>query len=877
MLSTIGPGGARECSPGFQPRGIAGPEYAPRRGAVDRWQGVLVCRFIPAVIALFIAAFAHAGDWQTTGGGTHQLKEDTLTVNSKGITVYRKIKGNFELRCRMTMISKHRDARAGLVARESLEDGSRYHSNLLLVSKWGFSIREDCWLGHQTQEYGSGGQQTMWLKLVRWNNIITAYRSRDGKNWRSGKGRVFPDLKEVLVVGFWVPGADKAVEAKFTDITVGALKLDYESSWLGNTYSGGYYHVQNMVRAIAVDRTSGKLFTLGNDEFKAVGIYRPDGTLVTIGQSSHFENGNEIAADDKYIYRCNPHRVQRKGKYKKGVRVDDHFGNNVKNFLRDQVITGVAVHGDLLYASNHGKNLIQVLSKADGKELRTFTVETPDNIAIDAKGNLWIAQEKTNKVLHYTADGQKLDGEIGPVGQLRGLAVHPKTGNVWVADAGPKQQFHEFKPDGKLVSSFGAEGGVFAAYADTRPGAVHPLKFNHPTDIDFDKAGNIYVACNGWSKRSGRWMFAGTELFKFSPAKDLLWVRRGLEFVDCADADPASDATSVYTKTHRYEIDFNKPTGRQWTYKATTLNPFKYPEDRRLTAARAAGVLMRRVNDKLFMVGTAMNNQYADLYRFEDDTEFAVSCGRFYEEDGNLVCWQDTNADGKQEKNEVSIGFELAGGLNRLWFVDDNLSLWVQGKEKICRVPCLGLSDAGIPQYDLTKHDEWPVPQPFADDGKTKGLALKRAFYDVKNDRLFLSGFTKENPYIRGSYHWKTAGSEYAAYDGWCHGDRKLLWRALPIEAPKGGRKHGDNSMRGIVAEGDYAFLIHNSTGRVYIYHAVTGKFIRYLQPGPEVAAHTGLIDIVHGIQVHQRKNGEYVIFVEEDHEGKVIMYRWKP
>lgn len=31
------------------------------------------------------------------------------------------------------------------------------------------------------------------------------------------------------------------------------------------------------------------------------------------------------------------------------------------------------------------------------------------------------------------------------------------------------------------------------------------------------------------------------------------------------------------------------------------------------------------------------------------------------------------------------------------------------------------------------------------------------------------------------------------------------------------------------------------------------------------------------GITAHRRKDGEYLVFVEEDYKAKVLMYRWRP
>jgi hypothetical protein len=49
------------------------------------------------------------------------------------------------------------------------------------------------------------------------------------------------------------------------------------------------------------------------------------------------------------------------------------------------------------------------------------------------------------------------------------------------------------------------------------------------------------------------------------------------------------------------------------------------------------------------------------------------------------------------------------------------------------------------------------------------------------------------------------------------------------------------------------------------------------MQPGPEVGRASGWVDVPNGISAHRRKDGEYLVFVEEDARGKVLMYRWKP
>ncbi len=73
---------------------------------------------------------------------------------------------------------------------------------------------------------------------------------------------------------------------------------------------------------------------------------------------------------------------------------------------------------------------------------------------------------------------------------------------------------------------------------------------------------------------------------------------------------------------------------------------------------------------------------------------------------------------------------------------------------------------------------------------------------------------------------------------------------------------------------GNRVFAGDCRTAKVYVYDTNTGKLIMTLSPGKEVENESGWIDIPYGLRAYQRLNGEYVVFVEEDAKGKVIMYR---
>ncbi len=94
-----------------------------------------------------------------------------------------------------------------------------------------------------------------------------------------------------------------------------------------------------------------------------------------------------------------------------------------------------------------------------------------------------------------------------------------------------------------------------------------------PIGAGCDSAGNFYVSSN--IPRGG------TVLRAFSSTPKLLWELLGLEFVDVADADPASDGRDVFTADDRYRFILDAPSGKDWRWESHTLDPFRYPHDLR--------------------------------------------------------------------------------------------------------------------------------------------------------------------------------------------------------------------------------------------------------------------------------------------------------
>src|SRR4029077_18025708 len=96
----------------------------------------------------------------------------------------------------------------------------------------------------------------------------------------------------------------------------------------------------------------------------------------------------------------------------------------------------------------------------------------PGDVAVDAGGNLWVADKGNNRIVKYSPSGGELltFGTYGSAGgQLNrptALAIDPK-GNIWVADSN-NNRIQEFAPEGeqvkflKAVGTHGAGNGEFS-------------------------------------------------------------------------------------------------------------------------------------------------------------------------------------------------------------------------------------------------------------------------------------------------------------------------------------------------------------------------------------------------------------------------------
>lgn len=659
--------------------------------------------------------------------------------------------------------------------------------------------------------------------------------------------------------------------------------LDVSTSWTGNSFPGGHPRttkwVQDFIFALAVN-ANGRCFTISHwdEAHREAGIYANGDVLGNLEKAA----GEAVAVNATHAFATQG----------KGVR-RYNFDGSPTDLYFDLGFSprSIAASDEVLIASNPDADRVEIWSIADGKRRSRFEVSDPGPVAVAPNGDLWIVAPITRqgfdgcywvtnpnqppRITRHSKTGQRELEEIeGPGGWIPTSLAFDNKGQLMVGDNGPLRQVHFFDVSGepRLVRSFGEKGGIGAKPA----GVVTSTKLFGITGVGADKEGNLYVSLYE----------QGSILRSFTPSGALRWEVMALNFVDMNDVDPASDGLHVYGKQEHYVMEYGKPAGKQWTFHGYSLDSVKYPQDPRLWLTNKdhhiASPLMRRLNgEKLYMYATGMYASHFVVYRYEG--EIAVPSVMFAKDrwqseatpgwppnqpaEGGWI-WRDANGDGRFDKGEyLQPDDPKTTGGDWGWWVDSKGDVWqtLGGPARLRRFPVQGFDPHGNPIYTWESATVIPAPEPFN--------SLKRVEYFPETDTMFLSGYTEAQPYE--SAHWKEMGKVMARYDGWSAGNRApkwtttLHWSLDPWATP--------HSMS---VAGDYIFVTHFHRGGPIVnrvYSAATGAPVGVFKPGPEINGVTGDVDVPYGIRAFRRKDGEYLIFQEDDRYAKVVLYRWKP
>jgi hypothetical protein len=226
--------------------------------------------------------------------------------------------------------------------------------------------------------------------------------------------------------------------------------------------------------------------------------------------------------------------------------------------------------------------------------------------------------------------------------------------------------------------------------------------------------------------------------------------------------------------------------------------------------------------------------------------------------------WHDLNNDGRYQSNEFDAN-NVDNDYAMAWWVDSAGGVWKGVREQGLRYfPLQGFDASGAPSYSYAASVKYPLP------AGTNGV--KRICYDARTDALYLVGFSAQKPDTGDT--WWCMGSTMCKYAGWLQGNRTPTWTLyLPFAAT------GDNgtNAKAFCVEGDYVFVAAAREGRISVHRVSDATLVGTILPGPETNRTSGWTDIDIAITACKRGNGEYLVFMEENGFGKVMMYRWCP
>ncbi len=734
--------------------------------------------------------------------------------------------------------------------------------------------------------------------------------------------------------------------------------LTYRTSWYGNSFAGGANWMQLGLEYVLVTKDGRVFITCGWDEAHRESTFYKDGRIVSALKGIR---GGAAAVTDKYVFACV------RGKKKIGIRrffLNDteerrhakarlQFNKEApwpghadatlymvdaepylwrpdlrtreirrnpaaaQKYLRKPAgIRGMAVHRGRLYVSSNVSHKVYVIDP-ESMQLRTsFDVRRyPLGMAFSKQGTLWICHEPAevtekpdvfgvngpHEIVEYTSTGKPTGRKITSIPRVKWISFD-NNGLMLVPDIMKDQQLKYFDVSGKKpkqVKTFGVKDGLYSEADGLPRGTISPQRLSWLRGAGVDARGNLYIGIQRPSQ-------GGTELLAYTPKGDLRWRLYCAVFSNSTGIDLAAKGTDVYTPTVRYKMDYAKTEpGTEAAMRAYTVDPFRYPDDPRLSNAQGAGPhsgFIRNLNGRQYMF-CPKGGSLSILVK-ENDSEIFRPCffmtmrshprgypqarpkpaDRRKREPARRYMWIDRNDDGRATTDEM-VQDKKAHNDWKPWWVDRKGDLWNylfhhDGTNHIIHFPLQGFTKGGTPLYSWQTEKRIPRPAPFklpvqAGDNHTERVRkqrageLSRVIYTPADDTMLLVG---ANPNTKKFHFHRGAGNLAVMYDNWNSGKRRIRWQ---INLPHEGRER--MVINAVYRAGNLFFAGWGWGGKIHVYDMRNGKDLGVITPGPEVYGQTGALDIGWGLRAFERDNGEIILFNEENWKQKQLMYRIPP
>lgn len=613
----------------------------------------------------------------------------------------------------------------------------------------------------------------------------------------------------------------------------GDIPGTYQTTWVGNTFGGDDYWVQNTIESAHVTPDGTVIAASDWDEAgRCVGLYRDGVPNEALLQQYDGAGGHDawgwgtasecVTAVGEYIFMVNTEGELLRFRWSPP---DINSGEYV-----DQAESGEAnaidAGGDVLAVARKD-GVTEIWSVADLSLNDSFSTGEIRDIAIDPSGeSIWFIED--GAIIQRTLDGELLSGEITEAEKPFTLAFAPD-GRLIVSDDGPAQQvlFFEMEDEPELTKRFGQEGGLRTG----TPGVVEPDKLYGLRGAGLDEDGNLYVALCIGSVHG-----AGTAIRSFDPGGELRWEVESHAFCDVYGFDPNEDGTLLYGMDEIIKFDPAAEPGEGWRAKAITLDHIEYPDDLR-TEGRSGSAFLRHLEGRRLLYTIPQTANRLELFAFEDPPSHIAHHSERLLDDG----W----ALHVDSAGDVWRGDASGGAIERYSFT--------------------GWDEDGAPTFNLDDPDTFERPSHYTEVG--------RVHYIPETDTLYISGYTEEMP----APDWGLMGAILERYDGWTSGAPERRWRI--DELP---RDDQDLYPKSLYVAGDYVFTVQvRSTdgipAKVSVFNAEDGDYVGFMGPGPEVGGISGWVDMTHGLQAIKREDGTYLVVVEENYRAKNLVYVWTP
>lgn len=591
---------------------------------------------------------------------------------------------------------------------------------------------------------------------------------------------------------------------------------------------------------------NGSVFSYSNwDEAKrTVGVYK-NGDVVgeLVPTQSITTNWGDITGDSKYVYLTsmisqgnwvvNGYGVMRvDNKTYLWAGFNSGFGDYSCYFkVRDSGTTALYRH----ITSDETTNKLFVTDSFNNKnKVFVFNTNPANGTAIDSfdlsgivdmvayNGNIWIIIG--NEIRKYTQSGTYTNVKINVNNATKIQINRQNQLMVWDNDK-CVIYFYDINTL-KLLKTFGTVGGYYSATILNRSlFSVFPPNL---TGFGTDSVGNIYLT---WGYGFPHF----TDIRAFSKTGDSLYHQYNSSFVCVGGLDYRKDGTEAFTTNYKFKIDWTKPTDKKSTLVGLTS------DYKNFTSPMGGRTEVRYVNNKRILI-----KDNSDLY----GNGFTI-----YYEDGLFF---------KKART-------FSNGEAKAYYMDTLGNVWDATGLAIREYKFIGFSGK-VPIWDTVHYTSYKKEINFT--------SICRIHYEPKTDELILTGYNDKYPGLGG----KGIGRVIKKYINFKKPTRKIAWEgiintdSLWMEFEKAA----------ISIEGDYIFIlsIGDEPRTLDVYRKSNFEYVGKIQPGEEIQGNLcfdgscgmiGWIDTPFGMTTIKRKNGEYVILIENDLTGNNIVYRWCP